>query len=136
MSGNSLNNFKECLENIKRPSSSYTKEFGNVEVLLKGIVPASIPIVLTLEFLRKLIDEELAKQSIFTAIESGKAEELGFLKSSRTSTAASSRLNTAAREDAFLRGLPEDERRYLLDMQMSINLAVDDVLEALEVEGE
>jgi hypothetical protein len=137
MSGSSLNNLKECLENIKRPSSTYTAEFGHIESLLKTVTPCSVPIILAFEFMRRVIDEELAKQSIFSAIEDGTNEDLQFLKSSRTSTATGSRVNTAAaREDAYLRGLPPEERQYLLDMQMTINLAVDDVLEAFEVEGE
>lgn len=137
LSGNSLNNFKECLDNIKKQSSTYTTEFSNIESLLKHVAPCSVPIILAFEFIRKVIDEELAKQSIYSAIENGTNEDLQYLKSSRTSTAVGSRATTAgAREDAYLRSLPPEERQYLLDMQMTLNLAVDDVLEAFEIEGE
>lgn len=133
MSLSSLNNLKDCLNNIKRQSSSYTTEFSNIEVLLKRVTPCSVPIIMALEFARKIIDEELARQSIFDDIANGTHEDLQYLKSSRVTSASGSRAGTAAREDAFLKSLPPDERQYLLDMQMTINLAVDDVLEAFDV---
>jgi hypothetical protein len=136
LSPSSLANLKECLDNIKRQSCTYTSEFGNIETLLKRVAPCSVPLLMALEFSRKIIDEELSRQAIYAAIAEGTHEDLQYLKSSRSSTAASSRIGTAAREDAFLRGLPADERQYLLDMQMTINLAVDDVLEAFENEGD
>jgi len=131
----SLANLKECLDNIKRPSSTYTTEFSDIEALMTRVTPCSVPLLIALEFTRKVIDEELARQSIYTAIANGTHEDLQFLKSSRASTAAS-RVSTASREEAFLKGLPADERRYLQDMQMTINLAVDDVLEAFENSAE
>lgn len=134
-SGSSLSSLRESLDNILRPSSTYTTVLGNVEILLKTVTPCSVPLLLVFEFIRKVVDEELAKQSILRAIADG-TSDLSFLKSSRSSSAAASRVTTASREEAFLRGLSEQERRYLLDMQMTINLAVDDVLEAFEVDGD
>lgn len=128
------------LKIVLESSYKYPKYFSDALLLLRSIIPSSLPLVVSLEFIRKLYDEEISKQGLLSNISKGGDPELSFIKvppvvkkMQKILTPEEKRL---LKEEEYLNSISLEERQYLLDMRIILKDKFDEILRlAIQPEG-
>lgn len=99
--------------------------------LVHHLHPCTVPLVIALEFIRKIYDEEISKHGLLAGIRDGEDKELNFLKVLPTMKKAikilTNKEKKALKEEEYLKSLPEEEREYLLDMRLILNDKIEEI---------
>lgn len=131
--------FEDRLQTIFAPPHKYPTFFSDPAYLLKTLLPCTIPIIIALEFVRRIFDEEISKHGLLAGIREGGDPELNFLKVLPTLKKAVKILTReqkrALKEEEYLKSIPEEEKEYLLDMRLLINDKIEEVSRTINEEG-
>jgi hypothetical protein len=132
--------FESKLQSILLPSEKYPSLTSDPEYLLHHLLPCTIPLVVALEFLRKLFDEEIGKHGLLAgAGAEGSDPILSFLKVlpvlKKAIKVLTSTQKKALKEEEYLNSISEKEKEYLLDMRIILKNRYEEIFEILEQES-
>ncbi len=107
--------------------------------LLRHSLPCLIPLIISLDLIRRIMDEEISKQNLLTGISKGGDPELSFIKVPPVTKKAAPILTVEEKrllkEKEYLDSLPLAERQYLLDMRLVIREEKNELYQLIDQEG-
>jgi hypothetical protein len=127
------------LQAILLPAEKYPAVASDPSYLLRHLLPCTVPLVVSLEFIRRIHDEEITKHALLAGISESGDPNLSFLKAlpmvKKAIKILTREQKRAQREEELLKSLPEEEREYLLDMRLIINDQIQELTEVINQEG-
>lgn len=126
------------LTDTLKPSLKYDETLSDITALMKSVVPAAVPLIFTMEFARRIVDEDIIKRNMLIRIQKGEDPDLSFLivRGNTPSSADDKRQKELKaklkKEMEFLNGLPARERTYLLAKRTEINDMIQEILKLTE----
>lgn len=122
---------------VLKSSIRFDETFSDVASIMKCAAPSAVPLLLAMEFARRVLDEEIIKCNILSNIERGEDTDLAFLRTKPdtidedddpSKREAIRKAEKERKEAEFLNSLPSRERAYLMERKVDIARIIQEVL--------
>ena len=125
------------LEDMLLSTVDSSLSFGShadIRTLMKTVLPVALPLVLILEFSRRVIDEDIHKRDLMDKINNGENEELAFLRTTVNTASTASEADKRRKLDSdYFDSLSSGERFYLMEMKKQNAALVQEIMNIMDV---